>query len=58
MESSSHSTSASAADFVKSEPIHPLRRWPEFVVALGLGFTVAWACLLGYGLIRLIERAI
>jgi len=58
MEPSSHSTAASTADFVKSEPVHPLRRWPEMIVAFGLGLTAAWACLLAYGLIRLIERAV
>ena len=31
--------------------------WPPAVVAFGLGLTVAWASLLGYGLIELVGRA-
>jgi hypothetical protein len=32
--------------------------WPEAVITLGVSLTVAWAILIGYGLIRLIEHAI
>ena len=35
-----------------------LRIWPSAMIALGLGLTVAWACLLGYGLVTLIRFAI
>ena len=28
--------------------------WPPALIACGLGFSAAWACLLGYGLVRLI----
>jgi hypothetical protein len=34
------------------------RIWPQAMIALGLGLTAAWACLLGYGLFKLIEPAI
>ena len=36
--------------------VHPI--WPWAVLAVGLVFTVAWICLLGYGLIKIIEIAI
>jgi len=32
--------------------------WPEALIALGLWVTVAWACVLGYGLVTLIELVI
>jgi hypothetical protein len=32
--------------------------WPEAVIALGLGLAVAWACVLAYGLVKLIELLI
>jgi hypothetical protein len=51
---SSISAATSAAEFrPKTEPIRPLGWWPEAVVAFGLGLSVAWTCLLGYGLIKL-----
>jgi hypothetical protein len=31
------------------------RIWPQAMIALGLGLTVAWTGLLGYGLAKLIE---
>ena len=34
------------------------RIWPQAMIALGLGLSTAWACLLVYGLAILIERAI
>ena len=33
------------------------RIWPSATIAFGLGLSVAWACLLGYGLVRLFEFA-
>jgi len=30
------------------------RIWPTAVIALGLGLTAVWTCLLGYGLVSLI----
>ncbi len=35
---------------------HPI--WPKVVIAFGLGLTVAWVILLGYGLVKLVELAI
>ena len=32
--------------------------WPLAVIGLGLGLSVAWTCLLGYGLVKLMEFAI
>ena len=34
------------------------RIWPSVVIAFGLALTGAWVCLLGYGLVRLVEAAI
>lgn len=37
----------------------PLKQiWPILVVPLGLGLTAAWICALGYGVAKLIEKAI
>ena len=33
------------------------RIWPPAIIALGLGLTAAWICLLGYELISLIALA-
>jgi hypothetical protein len=33
------------------------RIWPRAMVALGLGLTAAWTCLLGYGVVSLIALA-
>ena len=33
------------------------RIWPPLIIAFGLGLSVAWACLLGYGLVKFIEFA-
>jgi hypothetical protein len=30
------------------------RIWPPAIIALGLGLTAAWTCLLGYGLVSLL----
>ena len=40
--------------------VQPLfyRIWPPAIIALGLGLTAAWACLLGYGLVSLISLPI
>ena len=32
--------------------------WPAAVVVVGLGFTVAWVIVLGYGLVKIIGAAI
>ena len=34
------------------------RIWPTAVVVFGLGLTVAWTILLGYGLVKIIHAAI
>jgi hypothetical protein len=31
--------------------------WPQAMIAFGLGLTAVWICLLGYGLVKLIELA-
>ena len=31
--------------------------WPRVVIALGLGLSVVWASLLGYGLVELVDLA-
>jgi hypothetical protein len=31
--------------------------WPPVVIALGLGLSVAWASLLGYGFVELVSLA-
>ena len=39
------------------EPL--LRRiWPQAMIVLGLGLTMAWICFLGYEVIKLIEMTI
>jgi hypothetical protein len=45
---------------VSDLPLQPSGRpfWPVAVIVFGLSLTAAWAILLGYGLVRLIERAI
>jgi hypothetical protein len=32
--------------------------WPEAMIALGLWLTVAWACVLGYGFVKILELVI
>ena len=32
--------------------------WPAAIIAFGLGLTVAWVCLLGYGLVVLIDLVV
>ena len=39
-----------------SEPLI-IRIWPQTLVAIGLGLSVAWACFLGYALALLIRGA-
>ena len=43
---------------LKSDPpvqhVHQAE-WPAAIIAFGLGLTVAWVCLLGYGLVVLID---
>ena len=34
------------------------RVWPVAVIGFGLALTAAWICLLGYGLVKIIEMAI
>ena len=51
---------APMADSLFTPAAQPLREriWPQAMIALGLGLTVAWTGLLVYGLAKLIERAI
>ena len=50
---------APTADSRSTPAAQPLldRIWPQAMIALGLGLTAAWACLLGYGLVSLIALA-
>ena len=50
---------ATAADSLSAPAVQPLfyRIWPRAMIALGLGLTAAWTCLLGYGLVSLITFA-
>jgi hypothetical protein len=32
--------------------------WPHALIAFGLGLTVAWTCVLAYGLVTLLELSI
>ena len=41
----------------KTDPL-VYRIWPPAVIALGLALSVAWTCLLGYQLVKLIDVAI
>ena len=42
-----------------AKPVQVIRRvWPRTIVALGLGLSAAWAGLLGYGLLILLDLAI
>ena len=41
----------------KTDPL-VYRIWPPAVIAFGLVLSVAWTCLLGYGLVKLIDVAI
>jgi hypothetical protein len=38
---------------VRREPF-----WPAAIITFGLGLTAGWVILIGYGLIRLVERVI
>ena len=50
---------APTADSFYASAADPLfsRIWPTAMIAFGLGLTATWACLLGYGLVRLFEFA-
>jgi hypothetical protein len=50
---------APMADSRSTPAAQPLfdRIWAPAMIALGLGLTAAWACLLGYGLVSLIALA-
>jgi hypothetical protein len=39
-------------------PVRNERFWPAAVITCGIGLTVTWVILLGYGIVRLIELAI
>ena len=48
---------ASGLKAVRSESfVH--RIWPTAVVAIGLGLTVIWIAVLGFGLIKIVQQAI
>jgi hypothetical protein len=34
------------------------RIWPIAVIAFGLGLTAVWICLLGYGILKLVELVV
>jgi hypothetical protein len=47
-----------AATAAAAEPIfHRDQIWPPAIIAFGMGLTVAWISLLGYGLVEFIEVA-
>jgi len=50
---------AAKADSRSTPAAQPLfdQIWPQAMVAFGLGLTAVWICLLGYGLVKLIEPA-
>ena len=50
---SDHALSAEPSPTRTDARIH--RIWPAAVIGTGLVLTAAWTCLLGYGLIKLIE---
>jgi hypothetical protein len=54
------STATSTADLGAAQAAarEPRHIWPRVIVAFGLALTVAWICLLGYGLVKLVELAI
>ena len=43
---------------LESKPRRRLSIWPEAVLTLGISLTVAWAIVIGYGLVKLVEYAI
>ena len=55
----SRTTIASAAT-LPYEPAQRVRReiWQVSVITFGLVLTVGWVCLLGYGLIKLVQLAV
>jgi hypothetical protein len=34
------------------------RFWPATLITVGLGLTIVWVCVLGYGVIKLVELVI
>jgi len=40
----------------QSTPRNPI--WPKVVIVFGLGLTIGWTILLGYGITKLIEMVI
>ena len=34
------------------------QNWPSAIIVFGLGLVLAWTCLLGYGLVKIIALAI
>jgi hypothetical protein len=51
-------TTNKAADVGSAAATKSFMHWPEAVIALSLGLSVAWACVLAYGLVKLIELLI
>jgi hypothetical protein len=51
---------ASAATLPYNAPAQRVRReiWPAAVITFGLVLSFGWTCLLGYGLIKLVQLAI
>ena len=53
-----HETRADATDLASVPESRIHRILPQAMVGIGLGFTVAWVCVLGYGFIALIWATI
>ena len=51
---------APAVDKSLAPAVTPIihRIWPVAVIAFGLGLTAAWICLLGYGILKLVELVV
>jgi len=58
--SESHDEAALTTDLPAAPAREPLFRriWPQAMIVLGLGLTMAWICFLGYEVVKLIEMAI
>ena len=56
-ETTANKTSPASAGARESKMVIP-KVWPTAVVVVGLGLTVAWAIVLGYGLVKIVEAAI
>ena len=54
------SAPASPAVLPSNPPAQQVRReiWPAAAITFGLVLTVAWVCVLGYGLIELVRLAV